>query len=42
MKNGIAKSGTLSRLPNMPVWIVVSGTSATNRMATSEVVSRIR
>ena len=42
MKNGIASSGKLSRLPNMLVWIVVSGTSATNRTTISEVISRMR
>ena len=42
MKNGMASSGTLSRLPNMPVCSVVNGTSATNRIATSEVVKRMR
>ena len=42
MKNGIASSGKLSRLPNMLVCSVVSGTSATKMTATSEVSSRIR
>jgi hypothetical protein len=33
MKNGIASSGKLSRLPNIVVWITVVCTSATNRTA---------